>query len=81
MRSGWGRQLADNRRAAAIAAVLAVIAAEGNEAAAADADREGVPGRQAPGSAPAPGPWALYGRQRIMNMRALMQRRGSSRRV
>ena len=73
--------MADNRRIAAIAAALATIEAQRNETAAMGAAREGSSGRLAPGSLSAPSPWALYGRQRIMNMRALMHRRGSSRRV
>jgi hypothetical protein len=73
--------VADNERIAAIAAVLAAIEAHGGETAAIRAAREWAAEQPAPGSGPAISPWALYGRQRIMNMRALMYRRGSSRRV
>jgi hypothetical protein len=73
--------LADNKRIAAVAAALASIEVQSAEAAAVDAARKGTPERFVHGSSTTPSPWALYGRQRIMNMRALMQRRGSSRRV
>ena len=55
--------------------------AESGETAAMAPARQGSSEPFAPGSLPAPSPWALYGRQRIMNMRALMQRRGYLRRV
>jgi len=74
-----GRQVADNRHIAAIAAALAALEAQSSETAAIGAGGGSSAAR--PGGGSAPSPWALYGRQRIMNMRALMQRRGSSRRV
>jgi hypothetical protein len=76
--------MADNRRIAAIAAALATIQAEGSGTAAAAQPGMAQPGvqqRQPPGGGSGPGPWALYGRQRIMTMRALMQRRALLRRL
>ena len=70
--------MADNKQMAAIAAALATIQADGGETAAA---RPGVQQPRMPGGVSGPGPWALYGRQRIMTMRALMQRRAVLRRV
>jgi hypothetical protein len=73
-----GFQMADNKRIAAIAAVLAAIQAERGEAAA--TLQPGIPQPRAaqqrsPGRGSWSSPWALYGRQRIMTMRALLQRR------
>ena len=87
--------MVDNKRIAAIAAVLAIIEAENAGASAAArppvsaavfgrlqaGSRLLAGGRMPAGGGSTPSPWGLYGRQRIMNMRALMQRRVSSRRV
>jgi hypothetical protein len=73
-----GFKMADNKRIAAIAAVLAAIQAQRGEAVA--TLQPGIPEPRAlqqrsPGRGSWPSPWALYGRQRIMTMRALLQRR------
>lgn len=73
--------MADNRRIAAIAAALSYIEAENASAAEVGTLQRGAPQRVRAGGGSAADPWALYGRQRIMAMRALMQRRALTRRV
>ena len=83
-----GFKMADNKRIAAIAAVLAAIQAQRGEAVA--TLQPGIPQpstlqprtaqQRSPGRGSWPSPWALYGRQRIMTMRALLQRRNVLRR-
>jgi hypothetical protein len=71
----------DNKRIAAVVAALHHMEAQIAEAAAGGTPQGGAPRFFATGAGPVVRPWALYGRQRIMNMRALMQSRVSSRRV
>jgi hypothetical protein len=73
--------VADNKRIAAIAAALAVVEEETRAAASAAAPQPGGVQPIAAAGGSAPSLWALYGRQRIMDMRASMQRRVSARRV
>jgi hypothetical protein len=74
--------MGDNKETAAIAAVLGYIendwvSAAEVASAAATAEAHRLP---AAGGGEV-NPWALYGRQRIMNMRAAMQARAHNRRV
>jgi hypothetical protein len=64
---------ADKKKVAAVAAVLSLLGAESPSA-------PPPPGRHAAGAVagggrPGLAPWALYGRQQIMSMRGLLQRR------
>jgi hypothetical protein len=61
---------AEIKKIAAVAAALSFIESETSGAPAATA-----PGKGASGSRSKTSPWALYGRQQIMNMRGLLQRR------
>jgi hypothetical protein len=71
----------DRKKTAAIAAVLAYI--ENDRVSATEAAAAGTAGAHhlPAGGAGAVNPWALYGRQRIMNMRAAMQARARNRRI
>ena len=72
--------MGNNRETAAIAAVLTYIENERISAAGAASAAVAPGAHRLPAGGPV-NPWALYGRQRIMNMRAAMQARALDRRV